>query len=87
MCGSHLSVSLSSLLLPPAVPQMRPAALGLAIAAAIEGESGCGRGGEGARVLRRRRAAAEGLIWCVDGLAARAAVARLGRDGDQDDKS
>ena len=62
MCGSHLSVSLSSLLLPPAVPHFKPAALGLAIAAALEGESGCGRGGEGARDLRRRRAAAKELI-------------------------
>ncbi len=56
------SLSLSSLLQPPVVPQFKPAALGLAIAAAMEGESGCGRGGEGARDLRRRRAAAEELI-------------------------
>ena len=57
-----VNLSLSSLLLPPAVPHFKPAALGLAIAAALEGKSGCGRGGEGARVLRQRRAAAEGLI-------------------------
>ena len=81
------SLSLSSLLQPLADPQMRPAALGFGIAVALEGERGCGRGGEGARVLRRRRAAAEGLICCVDGLAARVAVARLGRDGDRGDVS
>ena len=87
MCGSHLSVSLSPLLLPPAIPQIGPAVLGFGITAAMEGESGCGRRGEGARVLWWRRVAAEGLIWYVDGLAARAAVARLGRNGDQGDMS
>nr|BAD61557.1 hypothetical protein [Oryza sativa Japonica Group]BAD62278.1 hypothetical protein [Oryza sativa Japonica Group] len=48
-----------------AVPQMRSAVLGLGIVAAIEEKRGCGRGGERARVLRRRRVAAEGLIWLV----------------------
>ena len=87
MCGSHLSVSLSSLLLPSAIPQIGPAALGFGITAAMEGERGCSQGGEGAGVLRRWRAAAEGLIWYVDGLAARAAVTWLGREGDWDDVS
>ncbi len=81
------SLSLSSLLQPPADPQMQPAALGFGIVAVLKGERGCGRGGEGARILRRRRAAAEGLIWYVDGLAARAAVTWLGREGDWDDVS
>ncbi len=81
------SLSLSSLLQPPAIPHLRLAALGLVFAAVLEGERGCGRGEEGARVLRRRRAVAEELISCVGGLAARAAVTWLGRKGDQGGES